>query len=212
MGKKFVGDGRCDDKNNNCGCGWDDGDCCGYTGDKWQFSYCSDCKCLDTDFVKKHKCNIKKRKSHKGGCGAKLYVGDKRCDDENNNCACNWDNGDCCADSGDKSQFDHCKDCKCLNPTYEPKKCDPKKDKNDKKCKAVKWKGDGNCDDANNNCGCQWDGGDCCQENGDKFQKAYCKVCKCLNPQLQIKCKGYCKKPNWKGDGNCDDDNNNCGC
>merc|ERR1712032_227791 len=57
------------------------------------------------------------------------------CDDENNNCACNWDNGDCCADSGDKSQFDHCKDCKCLNPTYEPKNATQKKTKTTKSAK-----------------------------------------------------------------------------
>ena len=30
--KNFVGDGFCDDSNNNAGCSWDDGDCCGSTG------------------------------------------------------------------------------------------------------------------------------------------------------------------------------------
>ena len=30
--EKFQGDGVCDDKNNNAGCSWDDGDCCGFSG------------------------------------------------------------------------------------------------------------------------------------------------------------------------------------
>ena len=39
------------------------------------------------------------------------------------------------------------------------------------------WKGDGYCDDENNNPGCEWDGGDCCKEN---IKKTYCKDCKCF--------------------------------
>ena len=30
--EKFQGDGVCDDSNNNAGCSWDDGDCCGFSG------------------------------------------------------------------------------------------------------------------------------------------------------------------------------------
>ena len=37
-----LGDGFCDDKNNNAGCDWDGGDCC--DGD---LTYCTDCECLD---------------------------------------------------------------------------------------------------------------------------------------------------------------------
>ena len=29
-------------------------------------------------------------------------------------------------------------------------------------CGSYQWKGDGACDDQNNNAGCDWDGGDCC--------------------------------------------------
>ena len=39
--------------------------------------------------------------------------------------------------------------------------------------------GNGQCDDDNNNCGCGWDGGDCC---GSNVNKSYCKECKCLDP------------------------------
>ena len=40
------------------------------------------------------------------------------------------------------------------------------------KCGAPQYKGDGNCDDNNNNCGCKFDGGDCC---GADVVKTYCK-------------------------------------
>ena len=41
------------------------------------------------------------------------------------------------------------------------------------------WIGDSYCDDANNNEGCQWDGGDCC---GNNVNTAWCQVCACLDP------------------------------
>merc|ERR1712045_958243 len=47
-------------------------------------------------------------------------------------------------------------------------------------CKVKSWKGDKYCDDDNNNCGCGWDGGDCC---GSNVNKSYCKECKCLDPK-----------------------------
>merc|ERR1712032_1231384 len=99
----WKGDKRCDDGNNNCGCGWDCGDCCGKSGDKHQFSYCPKCRCADPS--KAQKC------PKKGKCGVPAYVGNGRCDDENNNCGCNWDNGDCCGKSKDKYQFSYCKKC-----------------------------------------------------------------------------------------------------
>ena len=47
-------------------------------------------------------------------------------------------------------------------------------------CGNPSYKGDDWCDDENNNCGCEWDGGDCC---GKKVKKNYCKKCKCLDPK-----------------------------
>ena len=38
-------------------------------------------------------------------------------------------------------------------------------------------KGDGYCDDDNNNEGCDWDGGDCCGEN---VKMDNCTYCECL--------------------------------
>merc|ERR1712032_1811949 len=75
------------------------------------------------------------------------------------------------------------------------------------KCALAQFKGDGNCDDENNNCGCKYDGGDCC---GTAVKKAYCKECKCKDPNYKpnTNCKGKCNLPQYKGDGNCDDENN----
>ena len=40
-------------------------------------------------------------------------------------------------------------------------------------------KGDNYCHDENNNCGCEWDGGDCCGEN---VNTQFCSACECLDP------------------------------
>ena len=53
------------------------------------------------------------------------------------------DNGDFCNGLGD--------DPNCPGGCYEPDR-----------------KGDGYCDDGNNNCACEWDGGDCCEESSKK--------------------------------------------
>ena len=39
----YIGDGWCDDENNNDGCGFDGGDCC---GPDVKTAYCSECECL----------------------------------------------------------------------------------------------------------------------------------------------------------------------
>merc|ERR1711939_610605 len=49
----YKGDGYCDVDNNNCGCAFDGGDCCGTTKrGKLQYAYCAgkaNCKCLDPE-------------------------------------------------------------------------------------------------------------------------------------------------------------------
>ena len=42
----LAGDGYCDDGNNNCGCDWDNGDCCKATIGA-SYNYCSKCLCMD---------------------------------------------------------------------------------------------------------------------------------------------------------------------
>merc|ERR1739848_906751 len=45
----YVGDGVCDDNNNNKGCKYDGGDCCpkSVKGGKVKKNYCKECKCKD---------------------------------------------------------------------------------------------------------------------------------------------------------------------
>ena len=72
---KWKGDKNCDDENNNAGCDWDGGDCCGPNN----YGYCKECKCKDCNHKKVgDKCIDDMR----GACGAKDYVGDKFCDDK----------------------------------------------------------------------------------------------------------------------------------
>merc|ERR1712203_207918 len=72
----------------------------------------------------------------------------------------------------------YCKKYECLDPAAN--KCDKSKNK----CGSANYKGDGNCDDENNNCGCDYDGGDCCAKTLKKaVSKKFCKKCECLDPK-----------------------------
>merc|ERR1712048_1198641 len=59
--------------------------------------------------------------------------------------------------------------------------------KDDKQCGLLKYKGDGNCDDVNNNKGCEYDGGDCCASTvkGGEVSRKFCKECACVDPDSQ---------------------------
>jgi len=173
----YVGDGFCDDGNNNAGCSWDDGDCCGSSGKNKQFSYCTDCECLDCAYSG---CDGSDDclSCYTGACGVPSYTGDGFCDDDNNNAACAWDEGDCCGSSGKNAQHNYCTDCACLDCTYSD--CS-----GGGACGASSFVGDGFCDDDNNNCGCGWDQGDCCGDTGKPKQLNYCSDCECLDPDEQ---------------------------
>merc|ERR1712210_240999 len=192
---QYKGDGNCDDSNNNKGCGYDGGDCCPKTvnGGKVKKDYCKACKCLDPK---------NQGKPPASSCGSLQYKGDGNCDDDNNNKGCAYDGGDCCAKTvkGGVVKKDYCSQCKCVDPAS-------------KACGAPAYKGDGNCDDNNNNAGCGFDGGDCCAKSvGGAVKKDYCKECKCLDPNPKGSEGPGCGQEEYKGDGNCDDDNNNEGC
>merc|ERR1712187_472226 len=165
------------------------------------------CECKDCTSEHKEQCP-----SEGGSCKFPNYKKDTNCDDDNNNCKCGWDGGDCCAKTnGGVVKIKYCKECECKDP----------KNKGGSNCKGgcqfPNYKGDGNCDDENNNCGCAYDGGDCCSKTaknsfGQVITK-YCKKCECVDPAAGgSSCSGKCKFPTYKGDGNCDDENNNCGC
>ena len=80
--------------------------------------------------------------------------------------------------------FSFVSQCKCLDPKNQGGK--PVKPT----CGATQYKGDGNCDDNNNNKGCEFDGGDCCDKSvkGGKVKKDYCKAVGCdyLGYRMQI--------------------------
>jgi hypothetical protein len=107
---QYQGDGFCDDANNNGGCSWDGGDCCGSTGKPNQMKFCKSCKCLDCTNV----CPADKTGKARKTCGSSTYLGDGFCDDNLNIAACKFDGGDCCP-SADKSADwkDYCQECKC---------------------------------------------------------------------------------------------------
>ena len=44
---KWIGDGHCDDENNNQCCNYDEGDCCGSNVDT---TFCNECQCLEWKF------------------------------------------------------------------------------------------------------------------------------------------------------------------
>ena len=92
-----IGDGICNDENNNILCGFDDGDCCLATVDT---RYCSKCICYA---------------SISGGSECDLSrFGDDDCDDINNNEICGYDGGDCCTDT----TFGKCLGHYCAPPAY----------------------------------------------------------------------------------------------
>ena len=101
-------------------------------------------------------------------CDPESFIGDTFCDDYLNIPICDFDGGDCCSDS--IGEF--CSLCTCFVPAnYTGALSD--------KCQSS-WIGDGQCDDANNNLGCQYDGDDCCGDKGEN-QFAYCNVCQCYS-------------------------------
>merc|ERR1712151_245966 len=158
---QYKGDGNCDDDNNNAHCEYDGGDCC---GSKVNTQFCKKCACLDPNYKPGQ------------GCGSPSYKGDGNCDDDNNKAGCSFDGGDCCGPSVKKQ---YCKECKCRDPSYKPGQ--------QKGCGVAQFKGDGNCDDENNNAGCAFDGGDCCPQTvkGGKVGTKYCKQCQCIDPSVK---------------------------
>merc|ERR1712146_170649 len=65
--------------------------------------------------------------------------------------------------------------CKCLDCTFPGDEC---VELANGICAKPAWQGDGYCDDGNNNAGCDWDGGDCCDIDSS-FE--FCEACECLD-------------------------------
>jgi len=145
----------------NCGCDWDGGDCC---GSDMNYQYCTKCECQDPD----------QQSGCDGTCAKPNWQGDGNCDMNNNICGCGWDGGDCC---GDDKNYQYCGDsCACIDPDQQAAACTGT-------CAKPNWVGDGVCDANNNNCGCEYDGGDCCGSSSKGTQYSYCgDGCACADP------------------------------
>ena len=109
---EWKGDTYCDDENNNNGCEFDGGDCCGSDIDK---TFCIVCACMEPDEGSGDGGDGENGGDGNdggdtGGCEYPYYQGDGFCDDENNNNGCTFDGGDCCGDNVDKT---YCYECEC---------------------------------------------------------------------------------------------------
>merc|ERR1712020_109885 len=161
---------------NNDECEWDGGDCCQENPSSGWDNYCQTCECLDP--------------SATDGCDGKVdsWWGDDYCDDFMNTEGCHCDGGDCCQDNPSAGWDNYCQVCECLDgssppapnppapnpPAPNPPPTDGCDNKNDA------WWGDDYCDDFMNTFGCDYDGGDCCQDNPSAGWDNYCQACECL--------------------------------
>ena len=211
---EYINDGFCDEQNNNANCNYDGGDCC---GDIDYTDFCTVCQCLDPTYTTTTPQSTLQTSntqfttilaSVSSGCFNPDYQGDDSCDDENNNANCEYDGGDCC---GDHVETLFCTECQCLDPTYISTTPQSTLQTSNTQtttasssgCYYPHRKGDGYCDDENNNADCEYDGGDCC---GDNVITYACTLCQCLDPTYAT-----CN-PNYQNDGSCDDENNNANC
>ena len=98
-----IGDGWCDAANNNEGCLFDGGDCCGCTraSNQSSFSLCVDpgAACYNPTAVTVQSTCINGRVD---------YIGNGWCDADNNNKGCLYDGGDCCMCTCTNGQFVYC--------------------------------------------------------------------------------------------------------
>jgi hypothetical protein len=188
---KWVQDAYCDDNNNNCGCGWDGGDCCGPFTDS---SYCTECLCHDPD-------SIYAGMSCGTSCAAVAKQGDGCVLEYTRFCSVLRFADKYCAVVREKVPRGKHR----AKSTYV---CGTKKQHNvnialTQRCPKVHMNRTRTysrsrgvyscatkyvppehcryCDDGNNVCGCDWDGGDCCLA-GKLLQTKFCTVCACLDP------------------------------
>ena len=75
---KTIGDGICDDVNNNAVCQYDGGDCCLYNVTQTE---CDECLCIE--------------EGHYDPCPSHRTIADGQCNEINNNLICSYDGEDC---------------------------------------------------------------------------------------------------------------------
>ncbi|CAN0426585.1 unnamed protein product, partial [Ectocarpus sp. 12 AP-2014] len=100
-----VGNGWCDEGNNNEACGYDGGDCCECTceyespydwDDDWDYNYhCMEFACIDPNAACVSDDDITVDMFE--NCGYVSGIGNGWCDRNNNKEECGYDGGDCCS-------------------------------------------------------------------------------------------------------------------
>ena len=177
---QYIGDDVCQDFVNHAECGFDFGDCC-----KPKVNLdCFSCICWLHDFKWPEEGNR--------GCLDKKSIGNKICQDENNNGKCGLDGYDCC---NPYSDFSYCKECRCKLP-YRPENSTHIEEivqdlleTEYPDCPKPEYIGDMFCDDVSNTKGCNYDGGDCCDPYSFFFM---CHHCVCFNmPNLDVFGEGF---------------------
>lgn len=266
----FLGDGLCDEANNNGDCEYDGGDCCACTCADGLYSCgAGGFECLDPDLPDECANVTSSTTSTQtsywysyisydddqypdcGAAGGSIpNVGNGFCDSLNNINECAYDGGDCCPCTC-KAHADY--GCwqygfYCIDPTV-PEACAATFNEsnyagydddvyssfsNDDElvnaypnCTGVySYISDGWCDDENNNQGCDYDGGDCCECTCvDNAHACGIVGFDCDDPTVPYNCSGSSSMtgyysdvyPNcsdagghvpWVGDGFCDRQNN----
>ena len=68
---QYIGNGWCLDENNNAGCGFDGGDCC---GPDVKTAYCTECECLGENITSKAAPGVFCSCSVEGVLDCKLFI------------------------------------------------------------------------------------------------------------------------------------------
>eukprot|EP00903_Cladosiphon_okamuranus_P014053 g13063.t1 len=163
-----IGDGYCDDYNNNELCKYDGGDCCECTCVSGHSSYYGGCNsgfaCIDpyADCVDDDDITVEIAENCGGYVGG---IGDGYCNIDNNNELCNYDGGDCCecTCASDDDYWGCSTGFACIDPHAECVDDDDITAEMVENCGYVEGIGDGYCNIDNNNELCNFDGGDCCE-------------------------------------------------
>ncbi|CAM9132154.1 unnamed protein product [Ectocarpus sp. 13 AM-2016] len=168
-----LGDGWCDDENNNEACGYDGGDCCECTcvapptDDDWDDDWYGACgggfACIDPNAACVNDDDITVQKFE--SCDT-VSMSNGYCDIDNNNEACAYDGGDCCECTCEDTPNAKCGrggNFACIDPEAPCVDDDSFTVDMIENCESPWGIGDGYCNHENNNELCAYDGGDCCE-------------------------------------------------
>ena len=213
-----IGDAICNPVANTENCGWDGGDCCNATCVNTATASCGRVngtiigypQCLDPNVCIAADVSV---------------VGNGFCDNSTNKRSCDWDGGDCCAET---CQSDTTSTCgynadgsaiigfeQCRDPAYEPTSADETCIVPDPSAL-----GNGYCNTRNNTfyntALCDWDGGDCCASTcvstpahlcGDSASNVSIGFPNCNDPDVCL-----AADPSIVGNGFCDNSTNKRSC